>query len=192
MHTTEPIRSKTKLRELSAFYLKRGELRNHLLIVLGIYTALRIGDLLRLSREDVYDYSEGTFRTHLHVIERKTGKSRLIALNKKAISALNLYFNSVSGESADPLFPNNRKNKAALGRVQAWRIIKKAAQAASVSGCIGCHSLRKTLGYHAWKSGVAAVLIMDIFNHVSFDVTRRYLGISQDDRDSVYLGLSLT
>ncbi len=28
---------------------------------------------------------------------------------------------------------------------------------------------------------------MDIYNHSSFDITKRYLGIGQDERDSIFL-----
>ncbi|MDR1616153.1 MAG: tyrosine-type recombinase/integrase, partial [Syntrophomonadaceae bacterium] len=58
-------------------------------------------------------------------------------------------------------------------------------------GCVACHSLRKTFGYHAWRAGVPPVMLMDIYNHSSFEITRRYLGISQDDRDKVYLAMAL-
>jgi len=74
-------------------------------------------------------------------------------------------------------------------RAQAHRIIRTAGEAVCLPGQISCHSLRKTFGYHAWKTGVSPAVIMVIYNHSSLHITRRYLGISQDDLDTVYMGL---
>ena len=187
MAATEPIRDKKQLIQIAKYWLRRGNRRNYVMIVLGTCTALRIGDLLRLKWDDVYDEEYGTFRTHITLTEKKTGKEKTIALNPKAIAALQMYLPHGQGEF---IFCSNRKGKA-ISRIQAWRIIREAAQAIKVVGKIACHSLRKTFGYFAWKAGIMPVMLMDIFNHSSFEITRRYLGITQDDRDSVYLNMAL-
>ena len=188
MATTEPIRDKQQLRELAGYWLKRGNFRNYALIVLGVCTALRIGDLLRLTWDDVYDDEGDIFRSHITITEKKTGKSKQIALNKQAVHALRML---IPHRRSEYIFASNRKDGRAISRVQAWRIIRAAAEAIRLAGCIAVHSLRKSFGYHAWKAGVLPVMLMDLFNHSSFEITRRYLGISQDERDKVYLNLTL-
>ena len=44
MAATEPIRNKHQIRELAGYYLCKGQLRNYVLIVMGVHTALRISD----------------------------------------------------------------------------------------------------------------------------------------------------
>ena len=189
MSATEPIRSKRELKKLANYFLKRGQLRNYVLIILGACTALRISDLLSLTWSDVYNEERTCFRSHVFLVEKKTGKSKVIALNKQAIQALELYF---PYRQSQHIFTNYRKKEKAISRVQAWRIIRTAVDAIGIAGKIACHSLRKSWGYHAWTSGkVSPVVIMDILNHSSYEVTRRYLGIAQDDLDKAYLGMSL-
>ena len=188
MAVADPIRDKKQLRRLGEYWLSRSNFRNYVLIVLGAHTALRIGDLLGLKWNNVYDEESETFRTYIILTEEKTGKPQVIALNPKAVEALRLYLPHRRGEY---IFVSNRKDEKAISRVQAWRIIHIAAEAIKAVGNITCHSLRKTFGYFAWKMGILPMLLMSIFNHCSFETTRRYLGITQDDRDEVYMKMSL-
>ncbi|MDR3063657.1 MAG: tyrosine-type recombinase/integrase, partial [Methanobrevibacter sp.] len=78
-----------------------------------------------------------------------------------------------------------------LSRTQAYRIIKNAGIKMNLEQVISCHTLRKTFGYHAWKSGTPPALLMNIYNHSSYEITKSYLGIDQDDRDGVFLSNNL-
>jgi len=187
MKTAQPIRTKHQVRNLTEYFLRLGQLRNHILIILGLNTALRISDLLRLTWDDVYDFERGCIKTIISITEKKTKKSKVIALNKHVINALLLYAPGAA-QRGRFLIENSRTGKA-ISRIQAYRVIRTAADALHFQNRVSCHSLRKTFGYFAWKSGVSPVILMEIYNHSSLAVTRRYLGVTQDDKNEVYLNL---
>ena len=51
--------------------------------------------------------------------------------------------------------------------------------------------MRKTFGYHGYKQFNDPVVLQMIFNHTSQEVTKRYIGITQDEIDYVYLHINL-
>lgn len=189
MAATEPIRDKKQFKALAEHFLRRGQLRNYTMVIMGAYTVLRISDLLRLRWVDVYNEKEQEFRAHITIREKKTGKTKTIALNRHILEALRQLYPHRRGTF---VFSSNRKEDKAISRVQAWRIIHTAAKIVGIIGKISCHSLRKTWGYHACRDGLVPLsVIVRIYNHSSFQVTLRYLCIEQDDLDKAYLEMEL-
>ncbi len=188
MSTTQPIRNKEELKHFIEYYKAEcPNPRNYAMIMMGLHTALRISDVLTLTWNMVYDFEKKNFRRHLDIFEKKTGKESIVALSSHVTCALEDLFAKNEPAPEDYLFTRTTSRKTPLSRSQAFRIIKKAAGASVCCPNISCHSLRKTFGYHAWKQGTPPALLMDIYNHSSYHVTKKYLGIDQDERDSIFM-----
>lgn len=197
MNTAQPIRKEADLHRLKEYYRTAcPNQRNYLLLVMGLNTALRISDILSLRWGDVYDFRLKSCKEHLCITEQKTDKKSMILINpniKKALTEYKKYLASQKKKVTEEtfLFETNRKEGGSISRVQAFRIIKKAATACGLEGVVSCHSLRKTFGYYAWQQGIKPALLMNIYNHSSFQVTVRYLGIEQDDRDEIFRNIEI-
>ena len=192
MSKTQPIKELEQINALKGYFLDRGQFRNYALIVLGMNTSLRISDILDLRWKDVYNYRYNKFRKHLIVIEKKTKKKNTIALNKAIIEALELLKRKEKDVSPDRyIFVSQKGVNTPITRQCAYTIIKRAGKKLGFEETIACHSLRKTFGYQAWKKGVPPALLMSIYNHSSYEITKRYLGISQDERDQVFMKVIL-
>lgn len=193
MGTTQPIRDRQDLKRFMRYYLTESPSpRNYAMVILGLHSALRISDILNLKWEMLYQFEKGFYFDHLLLYEKKTGKKSCIALNECVKEALERHRQSCVPKPGHFVFSKKTSPNEPLSRSQAYRVIKKAAAETLLDPHISCHSLRKTFGYHAFKQGTPPALLMDIFNHSSFDVTKRYLGIRQDERDSIFLTMDFS
>lgn len=196
MNSAEPIKKATDLLKIKNYYKDIcPNPRNELLIILGLNTALRISDILSLTWQDVYDFEHKEYRNRINIAEQKTGKTTQIYINQNVVEALKKYKIYLKEKKKSPqkdsyLFAHSNKN-IPISRVQAFRLIKDAAEYYDISGVISCHSLRKTFGYHAWKQGASPVILVEVFNHSSYQVTKRYLGIEQEDKDKIFRKIKL-
>ncbi len=182
MKTAQPIRNKEDVNKLKLYFIKKKEYRNYLLVTVALNSALRISDVLTLHRSDIYDFEAGRFKTHIVIKEKKTGKMQAVFINKQIQKAFSVYAENTEYKS-EFLFAN--KQGGPLSRVQVHRILTKASAELGI-GNVSCHSLRKTFGYYAWQQGAEPALLMQVYNHSSFEITKRYLGITQNDKDRLF------
>ena len=191
MSATKPIKNQENIQRLKDYFLGQKRYRDYTLVTFGLNTALRISDLLSLTWKDVYQFDTHCFYTYVNVKEQKTGKMNQIYLNVAVIQALSLLLEHNPDISGDTYILKSRKGTQPISRIQAYRIIHDAGNALGFETKVSCHSLRKTFGYQAWKQGAEPALIMNIYNHSSYQITKRYLCIDQDDRDSLYQRVNL-
>ncbi|CVK21653.1 site-specific integrase [Sporomusa sphaeroides] len=191
MEFVQPIRDKRKIDNMKKILLSTN-IRDYCLFTLGINSGLRISDLLFLKISDVLN-NTGKIRERITIRERKTNKTKNFPIADIAQKAILEYLKTRTYQIDEPLFISRKKNKGirALQRDQAYKIINNAARAVGIREKIGTHTLRKTFGYHAFKKGITIEVIQKLFNHSASSITLRYIGITQDDLDQVYLDLNL-
>ncbi len=187
MEYVQPIRDLKKIETIKKL-LKLKNQRDFCLFVLGINSGLRISDLLKLKISDVLENDK--IKDRIRLREKKTNKFKDFPLSNKTKTALKDYLKTRNYTENEPLFLS-RMNKGFLSRQQAYKIINDVAKEVGIKEKIGTHTLRKTFGYHAYNNGYDITLIQKLFNHSSPSVTLRYIGITQDEMDDVYLSLDL-
>jgi len=173
MEKVEPIRDPTKLAEIKS-RLRRRNPRHYAFFVVGINTALRPGDVLRIRAGDVYE-PNGKVKPHLYIRSQKTNKPHRILLNEACQEALAFLW-----EKQGPFKPHERLFP--WTRQHAWRLVNRWCREVGLTGRYGGHTLRKTWGYMARKfHGVPIELIQSKLGHRSPTVTQRYIGITDDE-----------
>lgn len=156
------------------------------MFLLGIRTGLRITDILELRVKDVRDKS-GKIKTHILTKENKTNKRKRIKIHTELKQQLEKYILNKDDEVY--LIQSNKKDKFGdhkhISRQRAWEVLKNVSDFIGVDE-IGCHTLRKTFGYHYYKKTKDIALLQSIFNHSSPEITLRYICITDDMMDRAF------
>jgi integrase len=195
MNFVEPIRDRKKIAQIKNLLRGEERFRDLLLFTVGINTALRISDLLRLRVEHFIDAQKG-LRRRFVIREEKRGKRQEVVVNHSIRAVLAEYLDAYPDIAIDPnyfIFFNTQTGDYSqpIKRGQAWKFITTICQSVGLRGNFGTHSLRKTWGYYARMNGFDLALIMYKLNHSSLAYTKRYLGITDDELQAVVQRLNL-
>lgn len=151
MNTVSPIRNDEDLQRCYEVarrhdrYRLKGEVSWEILLVIGFATAFRISDISRLRVKDVRG------RERVSIRAKKTNKEIALAMPAWAIRKLGKL---TEGMDDDDFILQSRKPDEITGRrrpitrQRAYQIINEIARRAGIRDNVGCHTLRKTYGYH--------------------------------------------
>src|SRR5690625_683572 len=173
LRTTEEIEEmKWAIRRGNKGTPKRPELseRDVLIFLMGINTGLRVNDLVRLKVRDVKD------RAIFHIREGKTNKRREINISmiRDEIDRF------IEGKHSEDYLFRSQKGDSHITTTQVYRILNDAADLLGRDD-IGTHTMRKTFGYHHYQQLKDVAILQEIFNHSAPGITKRYIGIRQDE-----------
>lgn len=167
---------------------KDGKYRMSLLVACGCFFGLRISDLLSLSWEQILGES-------FTLNEKKTGKHREIKVNAGVQEHIKECYKALDIKNPhEKCFLNRYGDVISIQRINVvLKEIKVKYMLKDVQH-FSTHSFRKTFGRKVVEmagenSEMALIKLGEIFNHTSTSITRRYLGLRQQELSEVYESL---
>ncbi len=163
-----------------------GEIRMGLLVGCGCFFGLRISDLLQLRWTQVLN-EDGVFSLR----EKKTGKSRTVKVNSYFKKHIRDCHDALGVEDDEtPCFRSQRGTIYSIQRINVRLKDIKSRYGIKIDH-FSTHTLRKTFGRKVFESAgeqaeMALVRLMELFNHSSVSITKRYLGIRQEELLETY------
>lgn len=159
---------------------RRGGVNWELIFVVGLNTSLRVSDFTRFRVRDLRG------REYAQIDAKKTGKEARILINPAARKEINRL---LAGRNADEwAFQSREKDKRTsahkpITRQRVYQIINYVARKAGIQERIGCHTLRKSFGFHYYKMTGDVVSLQRILGHSNRRDTLVYIGVIQDEID---------
>ncbi len=170
--------------------LTKGEIRKTLracsdtrersMVLLGINLGLRVGELLSLRWQDVWQNNQVPPLLYLRRSETKNNKARAIPINMNAKKAILMMRRNGRNKNKtvtpeDHLFPG--RNHGHLDPRHVNRLLYRIFGKAGLMGKLSSHTLRKTFGTRLAEKGVHLPVIQELLGHTDISTTRKYIGV---------------
>jgi len=165
-------------------------LRARALLELLYSCGLRVSEALNLDLEDV-SLDESSVR-----VIGKGDRERRLPVGDVAVAALDRYVAEirpqllarskapVTNRRGGPLFVTDRGQR--LGRMAAWRLIRRAALVGGVTGHVTPHTLRHSFATHLLEGGADLRVVQELLGHASITTTQLYTHLTGERIRQVY------
>lgn len=157
---------------------------------LSFCTALRCSDVLSLTWHDIWN------RCSLTVTEKKTGKTRKIPFNLQTQERIDEAYLLMKRPNPNELIFYNKKTRKQFTIQYINQMAKRWKEKYDLNiDHFSTHTFRKTFGRYVYDTSKdkseALILVNSILNHSTIDVTKVYIGLRQDEVNSVFNSINL-
>lgn len=162
-----------------------GKFQMSLSVSIGCFWGLRVSDILALRWKQILYVDE------FCIIEKKTGKSRTIRINPQLKRHISDCYEQIHPIGVDaPILVSQKGTVFTVQRINVILKEVKTKYGLSIKN-FSCHSLRKTFGRQVYNMNgesaeLALIKLMELFNHSSVAITKRYLGLRTEELLQTY------
>lgn len=162
-------------------------------------TALRVIDVMNTRWSEIFDKDRLGNITMKKVFvkeEIKTGKIRKIRFSQSVADRIIYLYTLLGSPDIDRFIFTNRWGKKSWSSQYLNAELKRIRDRYDVSITnFSTHTFRKTFARGYWdaqgRTSESLILLMDILNHSSIAMTKKYLGITDDEIAEVYMNFEL-
>lgn len=186
------------MKKMATYFSENEMWLHYMMFVLSCNMARRVGDMLSLKWENLFNPKTGKFRNDiLEIQEDKTDKLANPRINSACRAAVNLYIEKTGCDVSKnnytvPVFLQlTGTHKGCVLSDSAYlKSLKKVARAVGIEYNVGTHSPRKTFGMMSRMLHPgdydSMELLQTIYNHSDTKTTKHYIGLTKKKIDTYY------
>lgn len=165
--------------EIQAVFKLLESPRDRAIFAIGIYTGMRISEIISLKQIDVYTAGGVKYNITLNRLKKRNTVYSEIPINPKLRQALVDYKKTLP--DSPWLFPSDESEKGHLTRGAAHNLLTKVYRTLNLEGA-KTHSMRRTVLTTLSRSGVPLRTVQEISGHSSLSQLQAYLEVDPEDK----------
>lgn len=176
---TRPPRVLTEMEYRALRDVSRTDVRLYSIVELLLQTGIRIGELTRLTLDDIKDTKDGKFK-YLVITEFGSHPERKVPLNPSAVAAIDEYLKIRPKTDNNTLYVTKTGNPLLVRNIRTS--IDRAFEKAGIKDA-KVNDLRNTFIAHHLAHGVSLVTVSRLVGHKRLSTTEKYLDLVKKEEN---------
>lgn len=170
---THPPRVLTEMEYRALRDISRTDIRLYSIVEILLQTGIRIGELTRLTVDDVRSTKDGKYK-YLLIASFASHTERKVPLNSSSLNAINEYLKMRPRTESSVLFVTKTGNPLLVRNIRTS--IDRAFERAGIKGA-KVNDLRNTFIAHHLAHGVSMITVSKLVGHKRLSTTEKYIDL---------------